>query len=356
MTRPILSVSEKETPAIARYAGRTLHWKGKEHLYFSGTNYLGTSTDAQLQRVIKTSFETYGAHVSVTRVSPLRFGAYAEAERRLAQWMDTEAALLFSSGFVACQLLLKTLKEVQRHIHYLPFAHPAHWESRTDERLCALPEEGVSGQQSAFIGNPIDHLTLEEMPLFWTKTLHKNALVVLDDSHLLGIRGPKGAGSLHLLPDHIRRFSVGSLGKGLGIPAGWLAGNKKELEQVQKSPFYGGASMPNLAFVEGLMYVLEQLPQLKRRLLDNIQLFVKTLKQDNTLSMFHFLPDYPIFGTSHHRLATHLEKHHILVSSFSYPSPDSPKRTRIVLSAAHTPEDILRLCRAIKLFLPEDPA
>ncbi|MCY4419503.1 MAG: aminotransferase class I/II-fold pyridoxal phosphate-dependent enzyme [Cytophagales bacterium] len=339
---------------ISHYSGRKVLIGGKEYLYFGGTNYLGTHVHPFLREKLIQAVKKYGVHLSITRRSSVGFSLYEQAEEALANWMGVEKVLLVSSGFTACQITLKILRE-EKNIHLLPSFHAAHGESLSQIQNHVLASSLPSGKEknTAFIGCPLDHLLLEEMSTDWMEGLPSSSMVVWDDSHLLGIRGKDGEGSLSQIPDGVLGLSMGSLGKGLGLPAGWVAGPMFWLDRIQGSPFYGGASMPNLLFMEVLLALLKILPSLRESLQRNVDLFLEGLQEQGLDSEFDYLPAYPIFGTADHKLFSFLQERGILISSFSYPSPSSPLRTRLVISACHEKEDLHRLISALKTFFVE---
>ena len=144
---------------------------------------------------------------------------------------------------------------------------------------------------------------------------------------------------------------IASLAKALGIPGGVILSNKKTIEAIRKNPVFVGASPIVPAYLFAFLNAQNVYTEARGRLLNNILFFKNQLKkQQVSVDLFKYLPNYPIFHTTDNRLYDFLFKHKILISSFSYPNPNSPPITRIVLSALHTEGDIETLVLKIKYY------
>ena len=219
--------------------GKVIMDSGETMVYFGGTNYLGTVQDASLCECFQEGVERYGLHLSTSRASDSALAVYEKADRHVAQWLGAEAGLVFSSGFTACQTLLKTLEEEGYTLFYAPETHPANCRTNKDRFAQAL-EDWIgeikgrimrSSSPAVVYYKPIDPIYLRVHPLEWLMDLPRGTTLVLDDSHSLGVNGEKGAG----VYDWLRKkeiaekmqadvIGVGSLGKGLGLPAGYMMG------------------------------------------------------------------------------------------------------------------------------------
>ena len=197
----------------------------------------------------------------------------------------------------------------------------------------------------------VDTLGVRLFDFEWLKNLGqaRPVILVVDDSHTWGITGINGGGSYTFLncPPKVELITLGSLGKAYGIPAGFILGKKSRIQGLWQSPFFGGASPTLPAFLYAMVKSKHLYAEQQSRLLDNIKDFQEKLGQ---FQRFKHLPNYPVFLTSANPLAQHLFQHNILISSFSYPTPDSDLITRIVINALHTPEDISKLTTLVQNF------
>ena len=350
--------------------GQIAH-EGKVAWQFSGTNYLGTAQDPTLQALYAEATARYGSYISTSRASNICFGIYEEADTYLASWLGVEAARVLSSGLVAGQLLLKLLDEAGLDIAYAPGVHPANWRSIDDANDAPIQpwiEEFVSrfcsnpNRPTALFYQAVDPLGLKPTNWNWLEKVPKDnaLLLILDDSHLIGLSKDRGGGIESVLAQepslysHVERITLGSLSKGMGIAAGYLAGSRLWMERLANSPFYVGASMPSAAAMHVLVHGHQERKRLSAQLQENIALFCRSLEAENALTAFAYLPAYPIFAWKKgqaKQLYEYLKAEDIHIAHFSYPNKEDPPLTRIVLHGSHETTAIKKLSQHIIDFL-----
>lgn len=325
-------------------------------LSFDGTAYLFLHRHPDMLAWLGEGLARYGLHYGGSRRSPRAPAVYAEAETRLAAWTGAPAALLVSSGTLAARLALRALTE-NGGLHLHPHAHAAlrwseeeavhHHEADWQASILADLQRQRSVVAAA---DSVDALRVRRPDWQWLTGLSPEAPLTLlvDDSHAIGLWGEHGGGSWRRLRQSWSGplVVVASLGKALSLPAGIILGEESFVEQLRATAPFGGASPPSPAYLHAWLSAERLIAGQRSRLADNIELFERLAPMAN----FHGLPDYPVFGTSHHALADFLATRHLHLSSFSYPRATDPRITRIVLNAGHGPEDILRLTDALHDF------
>lgn len=346
---------------------RTVQLQGGEHLYFSGTSYLGMACNKAFHELVEQGIRRYGTNYASTRRSNLQLEVYEQVEQQLAQQARAEAALTMSSGFLMGQTLVQVLRNQGKFI-YAPCAHPALWldDSVAAQAGATIPfttwaeqvvQEITASEEEAFVVlcNALDPLLAEAYSFDWVRQLpqQKKITLVVDDSHGFGVRGPEGAGIYPELKQftNVELVVVSSFGKALGIPAGFILGSRELVAQVQASPFFGGASPAIPAYLHAYQQAGALIEESRQLLQQNISTFLEHLERAQEL--FRFIPGYPVFSAKVEGLDQYLLQHRVLVSSFRYPTATSAPMTRIVLSSLHTPEDLRQLTAAINQFKPE---
>ena len=178
-----------------------------------------------------------------------------------------------------------------------------------------------------------------------------DAMVMVDDSHAVGIVGARGRGTpeLHDVTDRVD-IVTGTLGKALGGASGGYTSGRQEIIDLlrQRSRPYLFSNSVAPAVVGASLAVLDLLEggdDLRARLRENTAWF----RERMTSLGFDVLPgDHPIvpvmIGDAGRasRMADVLLGKGIYVIGFSYPVvPVGKARIRTQLSAAHTREDLV---------------
>ncbi|HEY1123198.1 MAG TPA: aminotransferase class I/II-fold pyridoxal phosphate-dependent enzyme, partial [Haloferula sp.] len=174
------------------------------------------------------------------------------------------------------------------------------------------------------------------------------ALLFLDEAHAFGVLGPHGMGLAAELGVQDRvDFQMGTFSKAAGLSGGYLATSatwRDLLVNRARSFIYSTAPPPALA--HATMASLERIrstdgDRLRKQLRENI----------SVLSAKHPSPIVPVvLGSNDAALATSakLEEHGFLVPAIRYPTvPRGTARLRVSLSAAHPPEAIASLAKAV---------
>lgn len=340
--------------------GRTIRIDTREFLYFSGTSYLGVTRDKTFRSHLREGIGRYGTHYASSRMANVQLAIFAEAEQYLANYTGAEAALTFSSGFLAGQAVVRQLQSEGTFV-YAPGTHPALWLSTAPEETVkdytSWTEQLLATTQAypndriILLMDSLDPLYAKAHAFNWLNGLsdRKRWIVVVDDSHGLGVTGKDGAGvySQLQLPPHVELIVTSSLGKALGLPGGVVLGSKQRIAGLKRSPFFTASSPMPPAYLYAFLRFCDGYPTLRRMLFENVALFKKLI---SGLDLFQSIDSHPVFYTNAAALYPHLYQNQMLIASFAYPSPESPPVTRLVINRLHTRADIARVAAAIRTF------
>jgi 8-amino-7-oxononanoate synthase len=376
---------------IDHLPGRTIMLNNEEHLFFSGTSYLGMGHQPLFREALMEGIARYGTVFSASRNNNLQLKVYEEAEDFFAQWTGAEAALTVTSGLLAGQISVQSIDN-QRFI-YAPSVHPAIWRetppSRNNrdfvppqyffenyqdfsQRIISVIEEGKE-HPVVVCTNTIDPLRCVAYDFSWIAQLPQNQdiTLVFDDSHGIGITGEGGAGflsrpdikllfdTIKILP-RVKIIVIASLAKALGIPGGVILSDAKTIDAIRRNPLFVGASPIVPAYLFAFLKAQNVYEQARKQVFFNINLYKNLIqknleKRENTKGLLLKTYDnYPVFNVLENNLYDFLLKHKVLISSFSYPNPSDPPITRIILSALHKKADIERLAFLTNDFLKDN--
>lgn len=332
--------------------------KGIEYLYFSGTDYLGMSSNEAFEAFIIQGFRTYGINLGISRSNNVQIKALDEFEAFFSREAGAEMGLVWSSGYLAGQGTLQLLMAQADQIFVSPDTHAAvlnaslscdnsqTFEQWKDKVKATLSE--LNGQRVLIISNSVNPLRPAVYDFSWVAELpDKHAYtLLLDDSHAFGVYGNRLFGTYKqwsALPVDV--IVIGSLGKGLGLPAGITLGPADILKKISQDPFFRGASPPPPAYLLAFMHAQEIYREQYTLLQSNYAQFLSMIEG---IHAFNFCKELPIVTFDDEEWVSILARQQIVVSSFPYPKSTDPCLNRIVINAQHQLEDLHILAKALK--------
>lgn len=339
---------------IDEFPDRTIAIDGKEYLYFGGTSYLGLQTDANFQSIFIKNIKKYGTAYSASRKSNIRISIFDEVDAHLAEIAGSESCVTMSSGYLAGQWVCNYFSQPDYQLYYAPNTHSALFRNQQEIFQSWTELENAIQQHSNktpvlfldsidFHGdNYPEYNFLKNLPL-------KDIILVVDDSHGIGITGENGGGSFKFLQSLATKELLVScsLGKGFGIQAGAIFGSNNMINALKNTQFFGGASPATPAALATLRDASSLITTKRIQLAENLSLFLKNI---SNRSLFVYAEGHPTFNFQNEILAIFLEENGIIVTNFRYPTENDSLMSRIVLSASHTNEDILKLCTILNTY------
>src|SRR3954471_17030587 len=82
-------------------AGPVVEMEGAERIMLGSNNYLGLTADERVRGAARDALERYGTGLTGSRFMNGTTPLHAELEREIADWMATEDALVFITGYQA---------------------------------------------------------------------------------------------------------------------------------------------------------------------------------------------------------------------------------------------------------------
>src|SRR5690606_32221590 len=169
---------------------------------------LGLSHHPQVLRALQDGAARYGLGANGSRITTGNTRAHGELESRLAAFCSAEAAVVLSSGTLAnaaaCDALFLdrnvALCDSGSHSSLLRAAATAGASHRTfvhgDASAAAESGRALDAQRSVLMSDGLFAASGDVAPVAALRRLAPvEARLLLDDSHALGVLGPRGAGS-----------------------------------------------------------------------------------------------------------------------------------------------------------------
>jgi 8-amino-7-oxononanoate synthase len=358
LVRQRLTLSSKQ--------GRTIDIDGNSYLNFSSNDYLGLATFApNLSKLDQVGFGSGGSHL----ISGHHY-YHSQLENKLAEFVERDSVLTFSSGYMANIGILQSLAQKGdliiadklNHASIIDGAKHSKAElvryTHCDlEALMRRLERHLKSQSANkwVVTDSVFSMDGDLAPLDEIASLCKkyNANLIVDDAHGFGVLGKFGRGACEYFKLSQKDCPVlmSTLGKALGGYGAFVSGSKtltNYLMQFARSYIYTTA-MPAMIAQANLANLnkLKAGDNLRSKLSENIRYFQT---QCEKMKVKHARIDSPIQKIelfdlqSLQRKNTELKKQRILVGSIRPPTSSTP-RLRITLSASHSFSDIAQLVR-----------
>lgn len=338
---------------------------GREVLNMCANNYLGLADNPEVIRAAKASYDKWGFGLSSVRFICGTQQIHKQLERKICEFLCTDDAILYSSCFDANGGLFETLLTAEDAVVSDALNHASIIDGI---RLCKaqrfrfkncdmqdLEEKLKEAQSSRFRLIATDGVfsmdgIVANLEGICDLAEKYDALVMVDDSHSVGVLGKSGKGT-HEHCGVIDRVDIitGTFGKALGGASGGYTAGRKEIIDIlrQRSRPYLFSNTVSPAIVATSLKVIDIIStstELCDRLRDNTKYFRDRMSDAgfNIITGVH--PIVPIMlgdAVLAQKMAEALLEKGIYVIGFSYPVvPKGQARIRTQVSAGHTQEDL----------------
>jgi len=238
--------------------------EGKQRITLGSNNYLGLTGDARVKAAARDALDHYGTGLTGSRFMNGTTPLHLELERELADWMGSEDALVFTTGYLANVGAIGTLLDPGDtvvcdsgdHASILdavslsrarvrPFRH-----NRLDklETMLSRAESDGGGVLVVVDGLFSMEGDLSPLPDVVALCREHGARVMVDEAHAVGVLGEQGTGACELLgvEDDVD-LRMGTFSKSLASCGGFIAGPHDVIDflRVQSRAFmFTAAAVP----------------------------------------------------------------------------------------------------------------
>ena len=273
---------------IQKVRGNTVRVDGKKMIMVGSNNYLGLLDYPRVQRAARKAVTRYGVATCGSRFLNGTLDIHVELEKRLAEFLGKEEALVFSTGFQTNLGIISTLAGkddvifADRGDHAsivdacrLSFAtvHKFKHNDMNDlERLIDSEEKDV-GKLIVVDGVFSMEGDLSNLPEIVKIAKKYNVKILVDDAHGVGIMGKNGRGTAeHFGLEHEIDLVMGTFSKSFASLGGYVAGEKKVIQYIKhhaRSLIFSASMTPSsVATVLSTLEVIETEPERRERLWD----------------------------------------------------------------------------------------
>ncbi|MCS6897063.1 MAG: 8-amino-7-oxononanoate synthase, partial [Nitrospira sp.] len=223
--------------------GPVVSYQGRPVILLSSNDYLGLAVHPAVIQAAVRATERYGSGAGASRLICGTLPPHAALESALASFKGTEAALLFSSGYLANLGAIPALSERRGLILADRLCHASlidgcrlsgadlrvyrHCDSNHVESLL---KRRPAGRPTLIVTDGLFSMEGDVAPLAELASLAKryDATLYVDDAHGTGVMGSTGRGTLEALEvEHEIPFHMGTLGKALGSSGAYIVGPRE---------------------------------------------------------------------------------------------------------------------------------
>ncbi len=348
---------------------------GETLLAFASNDYLGLAADPRLAQAAALAAQRWGVGAGASHLVSGHSRAHEALEEALAEFTGNQAALLFSTGYMANIAVMPALLGRNGDIFADRLNHASLVDgallaraslnryAHVDMGMLAAQLAASTAREKLIVSDAVFSMDGNIAPLAQLLELAErhNAWLLLDDAHGFGVLGPQGRGSVAaagLKSD--RLIYMGTLGKAAGVSGAFVAGSRKLIDWLQQRarPYIFTTAMPPM-LAEVLLNALQLIEAADDRRAHLTALIAQLhagLAAQQSRLMPSSTPIQPLLigdNAATLAVAEALHARQLWVPAIRPPTvPVGAARLRISLSAAHSLADVDTLCQALSEILP----
>ncbi len=230
--------------------GSTVHFDGREMIMLGSNNYLGLTSDPRVKAAAADAVARYGTGMTGSRLLNGTLTLHVELEEFLADWMGTQAALVFTTGYAANLGLVTALVGADDAVFLDSAAHASlvdgarmaegtlrafrhnrpnslrrglrSWREQPDAGGLLVAVDGIYSMEGDWAPLTAIHAICREY----------GARLLVDEAHSLGVVGPEGSGTARaagIEPDLL----MSTFSKSLASCGGFVAGSRDLIDYLR---------------------------------------------------------------------------------------------------------------------------
>jgi glycine C-acetyltransferase len=345
---------------------RRMRVDGRDVVMFAGSNYLDLSHHPEVVEAAARAARDLGCAAGGSRLINGNLSMHEELEDEIAEFLGAEAALVFSTGYMANVGVIPALTGRGDVVVSDALSHASIIDgcrlSRADVRV--FPHGDLEALESLLreVARPSRRVLLaldgvysmdgDVAPLSAMVDLARRwgAMVLLDDAHGTGTLGPSGRGTAELsgLACGDVDVHMGTLGKSLGSFGAFVAGSsalRDLLVNVARSFIFSCAlAPPQVAAARAALRLVRRETWRRERLQENARRLRLRLAEQGIStepSTTHIVPVVVGENERTMRVCETLLERGFYAQGIRYPSvPEGSARLRMTLMATHTQEEV----------------
>jgi glycine C-acetyltransferase len=351
---------------------------GKHVINLASNNYLGLTTHPKLREAALDATRKYGVGSGAVRTIAGTMKIHMELEEKIARFKNSEACVVFQSGFAANAGTVSAVLGKEDFIISDQLNHASIIDGARLSRAKILVFEhkniaDAEAKLASVADQPGKKLLITDgvfsmdgdlgpLPALCDLAEKYGAIMMVDDAHASGVLGRNGRGTVDHFKVHGRvDIQVGTLSKAIGALGGYVCGSRDLIEFLyhRARPFLFSTSHPPsvAATCIAAFDVLEGEPERIEKLWENTRFWKKELALlgfdiGGKTTPASETPITPIIigdGKLTMEFSRELFKEGMLGTGITFPTvPEGKARIRTIVTATHTREELERALGVLK--------
>jgi 8-amino-7-oxononanoate synthase len=342
--------------------------KGREYINFCSYNYLDLCGDERVSLAAQSAILEYGTSVSASRIVSGERPIHLELELAIANFIGTEAALVFVGGFSTNEDTISHLMAKGDIIFHDEYIHKSAQlgaslsgatavsfrHNDLDALEQALQTRRHEGQTALIIVEGVYSMDgdVPDLPRIIELKRRYNAMLMVDEAHSIGVLGQSGRGISEHFKTGVEDVDIwmGTLSKSFASCGGYIAGKRDLIEYLRYTApgfvYSVGLAPPMAAAAIKALQILQEEPWRVAQLHQRVSFFHQLARSaglnigdanpaSSVLPVIIGQPEKTIW------LSRVLMEKGILALPIGYPAVSKSKsRIRYFISCSHTESDI----------------
>ena len=333
---------------------------GQKVLMFGSNSYLGLTNHPKIKEAAQKAISKYGTGCAGSRFLNGTLDIHIELEEKLAQFVNKEAAVLFSTGF---QVNLGVLSSITGRTDYLILDEYDHASLIDGSRLSfsrtiKYAHNNMEDLEQKLYNLPADAMKLiavdgifsmegdiVRLPEIVELADKYGANIMVDDAHSLGVIGDLGAGTAsHFGLEDKVDLIMGTFSKSLATLGGFIAGDAATVDYLKhkaRSLIFSASMPPSaVASVISALEIIQSEPERIEQLWANTRYAMQLLHEEGFDTGVTESPIIPVYIRDNYKtfyITKMLQENGIFVNPVVSPAvPSDSSLIRFSLMATHT--------------------
>ena len=292
----------RSVKTIESLPGAIIKLDGQQLINFASNDYLGLAGDKRLIGAAIAAAKEFGTGSTGSRLLTGHRELHQELEQAIANLKQTEAALVFSSGYLANIGVISAIVSKRDLILSDEYNHSSlkngailsgaeiveYNHNNIEDLTNKLEKYRDNYRRSLIITDSVFSMDgdLCKLPFLLKLAEKYNSMLLVDEAHATGVFGTTGGGCVeHFGCTGKQLIQLGTLSKALGSLGGYVAGSKSLIEFLKnRAPswiYTTGLSPADTAAALTAVKIVQQEPEIRLKLWQNLKTLTDLLENKN---------------------------------------------------------------------------